>query len=368
VIRWSTEIGRLMSSLRTHAALGLRPAFAPVIVFVPLGALLGPAGSGVLSARTIDALDTVISIALATLAVFVGIAAGRVRRDAWRLMAASTAEGMLTALVVAGACVLLLPVWGMPLETPYGIVAAALGVAAAASAAPFVSEADDELRRSAARVADLDDVLPIMLGAVVVSLAVSSGGYIVRDVLTTVAVGVAVGIAGWLLLERAEGAERGVFVIGTLALLGGCTAYLRTSPLLAGLVAGFLWARMPGRTDHIAADDLRTAEHPLVVLLLIAAGAGLEPSLLGVWLLAPYVLFRTAGKSMGGWVAARLAPGLTPPDLGAYLLSPGVLGIAFILNLQQVAGEAVAPLVFAVTVGAVISELLGVVLTPEPRA
>jgi hypothetical protein len=45
-----------------------------------------------------------------------------------------------------------------------------------------------------------------------------------------------------------------------------------------------------------------------------------------------------------------------------------VLGIAFILNLQQVAGEAVAPLVFAVTVGAVISELLGVVLTPEPRA
>jgi hypothetical protein len=356
-----------MSSLRTHAALGLRPAFVPLIVFVPVGALLGPAGSGVLSARTLDALDTVISIALATLAVFVGIALGRVRRSAWRLMYASTAEGMLTTLVVAGACVLLLHMWGIPLDTPYGIAAAALGVAAAASAAPFVSDADDQSRRSAARVADLDDVLPIMLGAVVVSLAVSSGEYIVRDVLTTVMVGAAVGIAGWLLLERAQGAERGVFVIGTVALLGGCAAYLRMSPLLAGLVAGFLWARLPGRTDDIAADDLRNAEHPLVVLLLIAAGAGLEPTLLGIWLLAPYVLYRTAGKVLGGGVASRLAPGLSTSDLGAYLLSPGVLGIAFILNLQQIIGETAAPLVFAVTVGAVISEFLGFVVMPEPR-
>lgn len=366
-MRWSPAVGRILSSLRTHAALGLRPAFVPVVVFVPLGALLGPAGTGVLNARTLAALDTVISIALATLAIFVGIAAARVRRSAWRLMHASTAEAMLTTIVVAGACVLLVSAWAMPLETPHGIAAAALGVAAAASAAPFVNDPDDEPRRSAALVADLDDVFPIVLGAVVVSLAVSSGEYVPRDLLTTVAIGAALGIGGWLLLERAEGAERGVFVIGTLALLGGCAAYLRTSPLLAGFVAGFLWARMPGRADHIAADDLHKAQHPLVVLLLIAAGAGLQPTLLGIWLLAPYVLFRTVGKLLGGWVAARIAPALATSDLGASLLPPGVLGIAFILNLQQIIGDAAAPLVFAVTVGAVVSEFLGFVVLPEPR-
>jgi hypothetical protein len=155
-----------------------------------------------------------------------------------------------------------------------------------------------------------------------------------------------------------------VFVLGTLALLGGAAAYLGTSPLVAGLAAGYVWAKTPGHTDRIAASDLRKFEHPLVVLLLIIAGAGLDPTLVGIWLLAPYILLRTVGKLLGGWLASRLAPGLAPADLGAYLIPPGVLGIAFALNLAQVTPVAAAPLVFAVAVGAVISELMGVIVTP----
>jgi hypothetical protein len=180
--------------------------------------------------------------------------------------------------------------------------------------------------------------------------------------------GLAVGAAGWLLFERAQGtAERSVFVIGTLALLGGGAAYLGGSPLLTGLAAGWLWVLAPGETDRVAASELRKLQHPLVVLLLIAAGASIEITLAGIWLFAPYVVFRLAGKLLGGWAASRVAPGVAPSDLGAYLVPPGVIGIAFALNLAQVLPGSASAVIFAVSVGAIACELLALVLTPLPR-
>jgi hypothetical protein len=149
--------------------------------------------------------------------------------------------------------------------------------------------------------------------------------------------------------------------------IGGIAEYLGTSPLACGLAAGYVWARTPGHTDRLARDDLRKVQHPLVVLLLVTAGASLEPSTAGLWLFAPYVLFRIAGKLLGGWLASRVAPGVAPADLGAYLIPPGVLGIAFALNVQQVAGEAAAPLVFAIVAGAVAAEIVSLVVVPAPH-
>ena len=359
-------VSRFTSALRTRAALGLRPAMTPVLVFVPLGILLGPWGTGTLTPRVVAYLDVVVSVALATIGVFVGIAAGTQGGRVRRLIAASTTEGIVTFLFVTTATLALLVSWQMPLGFSPVLAAAAIGLPAAASAAPFAGESADAARRIAARVADLDDVLPIALGGIVLSLAAPDQSGIVHDLLITCAVGVGVGVSGWLLFEGAEGAERGVFVVGTLALLGGGAAYAGTSPLIAGMVAGIVWARTPGHSDRIAATDLRKVEHPLVVLLLIVAGAGLEPTMAGIWLLVPYVLFRTTGKLLGGWMASRVAPGVAPADLGAYLVPPGVLGIGFILNLQQVAPGAAGPLVFAVAVGGMISEIIAIIVTPPP--
>ena len=64
-----------------------------------------------------------------------------------------------------------------------------------------------------------------------------------------------------------------MFVLGALSLAGGAAAYLRVSPLAVGLVAGVFWTVAPGRADRIVHDDLRKVQHPLVVLLLVTAGA-----------------------------------------------------------------------------------------------
>jgi hypothetical protein len=362
------RLGRLVGPLRTRAALGLRPVTAPLVVYIPMGFLLGPAGLGLLSLRALGHLDAVVSVALATLGIFIGIAVANEGATRKRLLLASSAEAAVTMAAVAGAIFILAGVWGLPLLLGPGMVAMSLGISAAASAAPSVEVGDEQARRVAARVADLDDVLPILAGAIVVAMLGSAGMPAPLGMLAAVGIGLLVAVAGWLLFEKSRGAERGVFVLGTIALVGGCAAYLETSPLLSGLVAGWFWALTSGKTDRVVSQELQKVQHPLIVVLLVAAGAGLEPSTAGVWLFAPYVVFRVAGKLVGGWVASRLAPAVAPSDLGAYLIPPGVIGVAFALNLQQVAPGAAAPLVFAVAAGAIASEVLAVIVTPEQRS
>jgi hypothetical protein len=253
-------------------------------------------------------------------------------------------------------------------------VGLALGVSAASSSAVAFEGISDATQDVAARIADLDDVLPIVLGGLIVVLVSAEGTMPVREgvlrTLMTVALGTGVGVAGWLLFERAHSqAERNVFIAGTLALLGGTAAYLGLSPLLSGMAAGLLWTLLPGTADQVIREDLRKIQHPLIVLLLLVAGASCAYSLAAVWLCAPLVLFRLAGKLAGGWMASRLQHAVTPADLGAYLIAPGLLGIAFALNVRQVLdAPGATALVTAVVVATLASEALAYVLTPDEES
>jgi hypothetical protein len=142
---------------------------------------------------------------------------------------------------------------------------------------------------------------------------------------------------------------------------------MRVSPLLVGLVAGLCWTLSPGRTDQIVQDDLRHVQHPLVVLLLVTAGALWAPSRITIWLLAPYLLFRLSGKVAGAWLSARLVD-VRPADLAAYLISPGVLAVAFALNLRQMLPAEAGDLVLSVVaVGTAAFELLALAVVAHRR-
>ncbi|HUG55406.1 MAG TPA: hypothetical protein VMR21_17500 [Vicinamibacteria bacterium] len=366
----ATTAGRLRFFFHSRAALGLAPAAAPALIFVPLGIVLGPAGLGLLSEEALAHLDTVVSLGLAALGVFIGLGLemGRAER---RLLAAASVESLVTVALVAFTTAFLLASWDMRPEVPAAVLALALGIVASASSAGAAEEWHDGPHHLATRIADLDDVAPILIGGFVI-VAAAHGSFAPSAVVltaVTIAVGVAAAIAGWLLFERASGeAERAVFVAGSVLLLAGCAAYLGLSPLLAGLAAGVCWGLLPGQADHIVREDLRKFQHPLVVVLLVVAGATLSGSSAGVWLLAPFLCFRLAGKLIGGWFASRLAPGLTPSHLGSYLIAPGVLGIAFALNFLQVspsrAGEA---LLFAAAVGSLVNEAIALAAMPPAR-
>lgn len=360
-VHWFTPL------FRSRVALGVAPITAPAVVFVPLGYFMGPSVAGVLSQTAVAQLDAVVSVALAALGVFVGLALDLRARGDQRLFLAGGAEALITVATVAVFSGLLLWQWRLPLDVGATFVALVLGVSASASSAAGAVTATHPSVRAASRIADLDDVLPIVVGGgLVASLRAESVPEALVLLVLTAAIGLTIGVAGWLLFERARTtAERVVFVGGALMLLGGAAAYLSLSPLVTGMVAGLFWTLSPGRADQVIRDDVQKFQHPLVVLLLITAGASLSYSPLALWLFAPFVVFRLTGKLLGGRVAVGLAGGLAPRDLGVWLLPPGLLGIAFALNIEQVgASPAGGALLFAVVVGSIASEVVAVVVGP----
>jgi hypothetical protein len=290
----------------------------------------------------------------------------RSRRER-RLFAAAGMEAAVTILIVGGAFLVLLDAWSMPLALPGLLVALTLGLCASASSAGS-SDHDSATHALAMRIADLDDVVPIIVSGVIIVMFGAGMPLPVwaalRWLLMTMLLGGAVGVAGWLLFERPDSrAERNVFIAGTVALLGGMASYLGVSPLLAGLVAGLLWVWLPGQADRVVREDLQRVQHPLIVVLLLVAGASCQYSAEAVWLSGPLVLFRLTGKLVGGWLATRVQGVVTAGELGMHLIAPGLLGIALALHLAQVVNTpGMAAVLTAVVVATLASEALVLML------
>lgn len=342
-------------AFRRRAALWLRPLVAPLVVFVPLGFAAGPRGAGLLSETTLAHLDPIVSVALAGLGVLVGVTLGQ-RQPRGTPIVAAALEAGLTMVVVTAAFLFLLTRWGVPPAQSAIAVALLLGLCAASSAAAG-HQTDGSL---AADVADLDDLAPIVVGAVALAaVAAPGGGALAIRLVTTIATALLVAGAGWLLFERTSAAhERAVFVLGTLVLLGGIAAYLDGSPLASGLVAGLVWARLPGSADRVIAGDMARFQHPLLVLLLVIAGATIELAPAVIWIGAPLILVRVAGKLAGGWAARRAMPGQVGPDFGAMLIPPGIVGLALALNVTQLAPDLARWILGPVALAGIASEML----------
>jgi hypothetical protein len=340
----------------------VRATIASPLLFITGGILLGPEVLNLLSPAVIGRLDIVVSVALAILGVFLGLGTTSIPKHAVRLALAGAAVGAaVTIAVVAAGMSLLLVSWNRQLPMDPVAFAAIIAVCASASAAVHLV-ASPAIQR-AAYLADADDVPLVVIGALAVSvLAGGAPSPLITRLALTVGASAAVGVAGWLLFDRASGlAERGVFVTGAVLLLAGIGAYLGTSPLLTGAIAALVWVRAPGAADRITAADLRVLQHPLVSMLLLIAGALIEWNRAVLWAAVAVVLLRLIGKLAASFAVApmlRLPPGL----IATVLLPPGVLGIALALNIRQVQGHDAAGIVAIVTAAAAASELLAAFL------
>lgn len=363
-----SALGWLVALLRRRSALGFAPALTPAVIFLPLGALLGPHGLAWFSPRLLGRLDLAVTIALAVLGVLVGIALGREIRTSWGLFLAASLESVVTTVAVTAASAFYIQKTGMPLSVPVLAFALALGLCASASSATSADPDSEPAASVATRVADLDDVVPIVLAIGVFALLSHGQASDATLWFAPPFIGLAVGAIGWLVFDRAEsGPERVVFVLGALALAGGTAAYLRVSPLAVGLVAGLVWTVAPGRADRVVESDLRKVQHPLVVLLLVTAGAHATLTAAAWWLLPPYLLFRLAGKVTGAWLSGPRLD-VRPSDLASYLMPPGVLAVAFALNVRQVLPQAVGDVLLStVALGTAAFELFALAVVPHWR-
>jgi hypothetical protein len=337
--------------MRVRLALGLSPTPAPGLVLLPFGVALGPYGLGLFSPAILTHLDPAVSVAIATLGVFIGLGLDPRRPYEGRLLAAASVEGALTISLVGAGVLIALRLAQIELGLAAWLAALLLGICAASSSTAAI-EGSDSSGVQVARIGDLDDVLPIVLGAVALAaLRETDSARLAVLAAQSAVIALAIAFAGWLLVSQAASeSEQRVFAVGTLLLLGGTVEYLSLSGLFAGLVAGAVWnaAGGPGR-DRLE-RDVRHVQHPLVVLLVLVAGARFIFSPGVVLLACVYLLFRIAGKMGGGWIAGRIAGRDVPSGLGLYLVSPGVLAIAFGLNVMQAAGPDRAAIILAVAV------------------
>ncbi len=358
--------------LRTRAALGMPPAVAPAVLFVPIGVLLGPSFANVLSPTVLGYLQAVVAVALAVLGVSAGLGLNLKGERDRTLFAAASVQALVTLVVVGGAFRYLLTAWQMPIALPYDLVALTLGLCVSVSSAVSPDGATPT-RALAVRIAYLDDFLPIVISGLVVVMLGSTTplpfGEAVGWLMQTVLLGGAVALSGWLLFGRSNSrAERNVFIAGIVALLGGTTTFLGLSPLLAGLTAGLIWVKLPGQAEAVVRSDLQRVQHPLIVVLLLVAGASCEFSRQAAWLTAPLVLFRLTGKLMGSWLAARVQGLVTASEIGMHVMAPGLLGIAVALYLLHVVRTpAMSTVLTAVVVSTLVSEALALVVRPVER-
>lgn len=330
------------------------------LVLLPLGLLIGPGGMNLLSPPVLSFIDPLVSVALAVLGVLLGMALDVRRSAIGRAAGAAAFESSLTVLLVGAGAFMLHLVWLTPGTAPW-LFALLLGVCATASFSPATGASESQALRLA-HIGDLNSIMAILAGAIVLVThrgeSLAGAGVLVAGVSL---VAVALAAAGWLLVVHpASDRERHTFVAGTLLLLAGAAAYLGHSALFVGLVAGLFWGEAGGSAGDRIARDVRYVQHPLVVLLLLVAGARLTIGLEILVLAAVFLFCRTAAKLSGAWVLARAAPGLRGQTTGDQLLAPGIVGLALAVNVLQTGGDhaRVELLVSAVAIGVIATDLM----------
>lgn len=351
-------------------ALGLSPTPVLGLFVLLLGVALGPHGLSLLSPSALSYLDPAVSVALAALGVLVGLGLDVRRPREGHLLAAASLEAGLTMLLVGAGVLLMLSLWSAPPDPAPWLLALLLGICASASATT-ATDASDESRAPATHIGDLDDVLPIVIGGLALAwMREGSPGAAAWLAVQASVVALVIALAAWLLVAQASSdSEQHVFALGSLLLLGGAAEYLSLSALLAGFVAGAFWNLAGGPAyDHVR-RDVYHVQHPLVVLLLVIAGArvGIAPILFG--LVVVYLVLRLTGKVAGGWLVRRIIAPDLPSHVGLRLISPGIVGVAFALNVLQAGGSERVTLVLAVAVaGSLGSELLSLLVPPPERS
>jgi hypothetical protein len=348
---------------RRRLALGLSPVPRPGLVLLLFGIAIGPQGLGLLSPPVLASLDPVVSVALAALGVFAGLATA-VRKGPEQPMFGASHLLAAATMIIVGAGVLVVERLSPGAGQSASLIPLVVALCAVSSSTAEDSVGD---ARHAAIVGlgNAGDVLPIVLSTIAFGLLregpVTTTVWIaVQSVLIALTIAAATAL---LVAQTASDSEQRVFAFGALLLLGGAAAHLSLSALFMGLLAGACWKLIGPPACDALVRDVRYLQDPLLVLVLVVAGALAPfPGQLAGLVLA-YVIFRIAGKLMAGWIVTRTMARDLPADLGLHLVAPGVIGVALALNVRQAFPnvEAATGAFAIVVLGSLASDLLSLV-------
>ncbi|MBI3183167.1 MAG: sodium:proton exchanger [Myxococcales bacterium] len=342
------------------------------LLFLAMGAALGPSAAGMLSREDLFQSRPLLALGLGLGGILIGL-----HLDFRLLRGLPTQVYRAAALQSVSAFVLvalpLAPVLFLTSKlSPLGAVGAAalLGAAASVSSGHLAvlwhrSGRIDRLRGlSLSLLAMLDD----LSGLAVLALALAFGaaddpasglGLVAMAAL----VGLLCGMLAAFLLHGSSGpAERMAILLGSVALVSGAAAFLRVSTLISGLACGAMLALIGGRSADLVYRALARFERPAYLVLVFLIGAHVELGRLEIWAVLPgFVALRFMGKVLGGQLALRAAGDALalPARPGYALLAQGAVSLCVLAEYQLLVPGAASELVLGVgALGALVNEAI----------
>lgn len=367
-----------LSLLASSRALdpGRFPALARLaasgFLFVLLGIFLGPSVAGVLTERHLEAMRPVMALGLGTAGVLLGL---NLEPRLLRLLPRSV---YLPGLAHSGTAFFFV---ALPLLVPLVFTSArgllgAVGAAAMLGAAASLSSGHSAVlawragRLDRARglgvalLTMLDDAVGLGVLALALMIgAASNVGEGLGLVCLALLLGVMCGaLLAFLTHSLKDLAELTTVTLGGVVLVSGAAAYLRVSPLLAGVACGATLAVVGGRTSERVARALGRVERPVFLVLVFLVGCAVHARDYWAWVLMPaFVGLRFLGKMLGGRFARRLVQQtlVLPPRLGYALIAQGGLALCLVAEYGMLVPGGLSRRVLDVVVmGAVVNELL----------
>lgn len=359
---------------------GLRLLFVTGTEYILLGAVLGPAGFGVLDDQTLAGLSPFAAVGLGFVGLHYGmqLEASLLRWIPLFYNVAPIVHALGGALLAGLPAWLLFSAWyGPGPET----AAAALVLAAAAacsSAAPLETlfkvapYRGSPLLQMLRHLAEMGELPALALLTLAVCIR-HPGGFFedvpIPAALQWLSVSVALGVVFGLmltLLPRLGREGTGRLVVGAVSAVlffAGFARYLQLSPLVVSLVAGIVLVNLPGSRQRVYRLISRS-ERPFHLFLLLLAGALWRPAFpegtgwAALALLAGgLILLRIFGKYLAGQVLARTthAPREPPPNFGLGLAAQGSIAAAIALDYLQAGTAPVTQLVVTVVLVSVVA-------------
>jgi len=357
--------------------------------FILAGLAMGPSGLNLLTMESIGhRLDHFTQLALMLIAFGIGEhielrKLGDVARDVAYI---AVVQALGAFLLVAAGIFFFVRLTGTPQTLADQLTLALLLGAVAVATAPaailhVVRElgARGPLTATLMAVVAVDDGLAIMIFGMAVSAAHQLGGggddsvfmaivASISEIGGSIAIGITFGLVIDLVLHKLHSREE--MLTGGLALLlicGEATRMLHLSPLLAGMMAGFILINRAERDVRLF-RAINGFEPPIYVLFFTLAGVHLDIAALksAGWIGLIYILARVAGKYGGAWIGAKLsgAPQVVRDYLGLALIpQAGVaIGLVFMIASDTRLSSWTTIVTPVVLAGVVISELIGPLL------
>ncbi len=342
------------------------------LIFLVLGAVLGPGAAGLLGAEELQGARPILALGLGLAGLLVGLnlEPQLLRALSGRIWLASAAQSGAAFLAVALPMAVVL-LAGTTVSLPVALGAAAvLGGAASVSSSHFAvlwfrsGRLDRTRGLGISLVATLDDLTGVAVLAVALVLGAGPAlSMAVSLVLLAVLIGIFCGALTAFLIHDARGAELTAILLGAVGLVSGAAAFLKVSALIAGFACGVTLAFIGGRAVAQASRALARTERPVYLALLFLVGAHLTVGDWFAWLILPvFVALRFLGKLWGGRLATRAADGALPlpPEPGYALIAQGGVSMCVLIEYLVLVGGQTSQLIFNVgVIAAVVNEVIG---------